>query len=395
LLFNWRSEIERFSPTLSVAEYSGGSRDIERLQGVDIALTTYDLVRRDIDAFARVAFHALVLDEAQNVKNPSAARAQAVARLKRRFTLCLTGTPLENHVGEYYSILNLALPGIFGAYDSFRTRLAQGDAAILARARPFVLRRSKSEILTELPPKTEQDVYLEMSEEQKEIYTRVVGEVREEVLKAYGHKTRGQAGIMALAALLRLRQVCVSPELLGHKLDEPAPKMSALLAALCELYEEGHAALVFSQFTRGLDAAQRVLEAAGLPTIRLDGSTPTVERKKLVCAFQEDKEPSFFLISLQAGGVGLNLTRANYVFHLDPWWNPAVENQASARAHRMGQRHAVLVQRFLMSHSVEEKMSGLKQRKQALFDQIMDVSGRQDERGLPLLTREDFDFLTG
>jgi non-specific serine/threonine protein kinase len=288
----------------------------------------------------------------------------------------------------------LALPGIFGSYDKFRRAFREGDERLLFRARPFVLRRSKTEILKELPPKNEQDVYLDMTEEQKEIYTRVVGEVRAEVLEAYRNKPQQQAGIVALAALLRLRQVCVSPELLGRPTRQPAPKIAELLVRLEELREEGHATLVFSQFTRALDAFEKEAQKENLPFLRMDGKTPTQKRKKLVKEFQESAEPLVFLVSLKTGGVGLNLTRATYVFHLDPWWNPAVENQASDRVHRIGQRNPVFIQRLLMRHTVEEKMMILKKRKQALFDQIMGISEARGKSGA-IVTKADFEFLIG
>jgi superfamily II DNA or RNA helicase len=395
LMFNWRHEAERFAPGLSFAEYHGLDRDLETAMLADVVLTTYDLLRRDIERFTAVAFDLLILDEAQAFKNTSATRTRAVHRLRRRFTLCLTGTPMENHVGEYFSIMNLAVPGIFGEPREFRRALTEGDERLLARARPFVLRRTKAEILTELPPKVESDVYLEMTAEQKEIYTRTVAEVREEVLAAYADKTKAQAGIVALAALLRLRQVCVSPELLGKPLRQPAPKIAYLLSKLEELRDEGQSALVFSQFTRSLDLLEAATREACLPTLRLDGSVPAARRKQRVHEFQTADSPRFFLISLRAGGVGLNLTRAQTVFHADPWWNPAVENQASDRAHRIGQENTVFIQRLLMRHSVEEKLMALKARKQRVFDALMrdNASGRRPG-GAPI-SREDFDFLLG
>jgi len=230
-----------------------------------------------------------------------------------------------------------------------------------------------------------------MSALQKEIYTRTVGEVRAEIAEAYSDQPEQQAGIVALAAILRLRQVCVSPELLGKEMGEPAPKFAYLMERLAELREEGHAALVFSQFVGALDRLEGDAKAAGLPYLRMDGRTPMARRKEIVASFQAEEGPPFFFISLKTGGVGLNLTRANYVFHLDPWWNPAVENQATDRAHRIGQTRSVFVQRLIMRHSIESRMMELKQRKAELFDQLIEEPGRANaRRGL---SRDDFDYL--
>jgi len=394
LLFNWQHELQRFYPALKIREYTSQVRNLEDALRADVVLTTYDMVRRDIKYLEKERFNVVIFDETQILKNILANRTRAALRLKRRFTLCLTGTPLENHVGEYYSIMNLALPGLLGEYKRFRSAFNQGDVTALERTRPFILRRTKAHILQDLPAKQEQDIYLEMSDSQKEIYTRTVGEVRDEILAAYKDKTKAQAGILALTALTRLRQVCVGTELLGQQGAAIAPKFQYLLTSLEELQEEGHCALVFSQYTRALDQLERVAQQAHLNYLRMDGKTPVAQRKKLVASFQNDPQTSFFFISLKTGGVGLNLTRANYVFHLDPWWNPAVENQASDRAHRIGQQQTVFIQRILMRQTIEEKMMELKRRKQALFDQIVDPA-QLKEKQRSAITPEDIKFLLG
>lgn len=391
LLFNWRSEIETFYPDLRIAEHTGARRSAD-FGGADVVLTTYDLARRDIDALGKIPFHVAVFDEAQAVKNLLGARAQAMRQIRARFRLCLTGTPMENHAGEYFSILDLAVPGIFGEWKDFQKDMREGGG-LLGRARPFVLRRTKDRILTELPPKVETDAHLDLSDAQRQYYTRAVAEVRDEVAVAYRDKPSQQAGIVALAALMRLRQICISPAILDPAHRDPSPKLEHLAGKLQELAAEGHAALVFSQFTRALDLVGRSLEEQGIGFLRLDGSTPTQKRRKLVAEFQSSSGPGVFLISLKAGGAGLNLTRASYVFHMDPWWNPAAENQASDRAHRMGQRHTVFIHRLIMRHTVEEKMLGLKSRKQALFRRI--VEGAEARAIGPQITSEDFQFLVG
>lgn len=395
LLFNWAAELERFCPRLQVVEYAGGGRNLPAALRAQIVLTTYDTLRMDVEEFGKVFFDVVVFDETQLLKNVKTARAQAARKLQRRFTLCLTGTPMENHLGEYFSIMDLAVPGLLGPVQGFLREAKSGNPESLRlRAQPFVLRRTKERILDELPDKVESDFYLEMTPAQKEIYTRTVAEVRAEVLEAFADKPRQQAGIVALYALLRLRQVCVSPALLGWGGSALSPKFLHILGQLEELRSEGHSALIFSQFTKSLDILEAELIKAGAPFVRLDGSLSSSQRRVAVQTFQESAEPHAFLISLKAGGTGLNLTRASYVFHLDPWWNPAVENQATDRAHRIGQKQTVFVQRVLMRHTVEEKIQKLKAKKQELFDQIVENPAAARSTSTPL-SRDDFDYLLG
>jgi superfamily II DNA or RNA helicase len=395
LLFNWRNEVSTFYPKLPMHSYTGKGRSLIGVkQG--IVLSTYELVRRDIETLREVEFDCIIFDEAQAVKNLLGERSRAMRQLQGRFKLVLTGTPLENHAGEYYSIIELALPGLFGDDKFFMDSLRQPNGFFnpIDRARPFVLRRTKEKILKELPPKVESDIYLELTDEQKKYYTRVVGEVKQEVFAAFEEKGAQQAGIVALAALTRLRQVCVSPALMKADYKEASPKIQHLCEKLQELKDEGHAALVFSQFTKGLDHLEIHLKAVGIDFLRLDGSTPVEKRKDLVERFQKADGPSLFLISLKAGGAGLNLTRASYVFHLDPWWNPAAENQASDRAHRLGQKNTVFIQRLLMLHTVEEKIMQLKAQKRELFERVMEGTITTDAAGKgAVMTREDFKFL--
>lgn len=393
LLFNWENELGRFAPRLKLGTYAGSDRDPSVFDEADLILTTYDILRIDIDRFPEKPFELVVFDEAQALKNHASRRARAARRLNRRFTLCLTGTPLENHVGEYHAIMDIVLPGLMGERKPFLQQLKDGDKSALHRARPFLLRRSKNAILKELPPKMESNVPLAMSDTQREIYTRIVAEVRKEVREAYEEQTRAQAGIVALAALTRLRQACVSPALLGHDPNTASPKIEYLSDTLEALREEGHSVLVFSQFVKALDQIERRLRKGDIRPLRLDGGTSTRKRRTVVETFQNSSQPEVFLISLKAGGVGLNLTRASYVFHVDPWWNPSVENQASDRAHRIGQQQTVLVQRLLMRDSVEEKIMALKTRKKHLFDAIVGETEAEDGQGTPSLNREDFDFL--
>ncbi len=397
LLFNWESEIERFYPELSIYSYVGKDRKCD-FKGKDIVMTTYALIRRDIEKLKDIPFHIIIFDEAQAVKNVYAETTSAVRLLKSHFKLVITGTPLENHLGEYYSLIDLCLPGLLGEYESFRSETKRENEAMLkvmiARTRPFVLRRVKEAILKELPPKVEIDIYLDLTTKQRGLYQKTVASIKSAIDSAYAQKTHAQAKIIALTAILKLRQLCISTKLLdpdSGKQGEHSPKMSYLIKQLQELLEEGHSALVFSQFTSGLDLFEVDLKNSGIPFFRLDGKTPTQKRKDLVKGFQEGTEPSIFLLSLKAGGQGLNLTKASYVFHLDPWWNPAVENQASDRAHRIGQKNKVTVTRILMRHTIEEKMMFLKEKKSALYDTVM--GGEEKSGRAYAISKTDFDFL--
>jgi non-specific serine/threonine protein kinase len=393
LLFNWESEIARFAPELRTTIYRGLDRSTD-FRNIDVVLTSYDLVRRDIEKLAKLPFHVIIFDEAQAVKNLRTGITAAARRLQGTFKLALTGTPVENHLGEFWSIIDLVLPGLLGDEKDFGGARSKDDeerlTTIIARTKPFVLRRSKDMIAAELPAKIEMELHLEMNEAQKLLYQQTVNELRGTVSSAYSQQNAGQARITALAALTRLRRLCLDPRLVGAEIEGVAPKITALCEQLQELMEEGHSVLVFSQFTTFLDLIEPALAAEGIPWLRLDGSTPVSQRKDLVHRFQGSKVPQVFLLSLKAGGRGLNLTRASYVIHLDPWWNPAVENQASDRAHRIGQTRTVTVLRLLMQHTVEEKMMMLKSRKEKLFKALLE-EGR-DAGDVPL-TRTDFEFL--
>ncbi len=393
LLFNWESEITRFYPGFRVLTYAGPKRNPD-FTAADIILTSYGILQRDADIFASIPFHVAVFDEAQQVKNIHAATTGAARRLNARFKLALTGTPMENHLGEYYSIMDLCVSGLLGSFDEFRRSMDirgfGGVDTLVRRTRPFILRRTKQMIADELPPRVEADLYLEMNSKQRALYQRTVEEVKGAVDEAYQSKAPGQARMIALTAILRLRQICLCPSLIDSGSRADSPKLHCLAEQLTELRDEGHSALVFSQFTSYLDVIEEGLKHHGLPYLRLDGSTPVVKRKELVTSFQKSDGPLVFLISLKAGGKGLNLTRATYVYHLDPWWNPAVENQASDRAHRIGQTSKVTVTRLLMRHTVEEKMMALKERKLKLYRALLDDA---TGAGGTALSKADFDFL--
>ena len=394
LAYNWIAEIRRFAPDLRVREYAGRGRDLSARAEADVLLASYDVVRLDIASLEEIDFPVVVFDEAHALKNPNSARTRAVARLRRKFTLCLTGTPVENNPAEFYSVLSAAVPGLWPGLNAFKEGYRRDPGAVVGRARPFLLRRTKKAILKELPRKVESDQFLDLTEAQKEIYTRTVGEVREEVLRAYETEDPARAGIKALAALMRLRQVCVAPSLLGASASGGSPKVKRLAEMVEEAISEGDSALVFSQFLGALDLAEAEFGRRDVRYFRLDGKTSRKAREERIAAFQEGESSAAFLISLKAGGVGLNLTRANYVFHLDPWWNPAVENQASDRAHRIGQNRTVFVERLLMRGTIEERMMDLKRQKAELFRELVEDPGRPRGGG-GALDRKDFEFLLG
>ncbi len=393
LAFNWKREFENFYPELDVREY--GVVRGAALEGAEVILVTYESLRRDQKYFQRRRFGVVVFDEAQYMKNLSAKRTASARRLRCDFALTLTGTPLENHLGEYYSILDLSVPGLLGSYQDFRKRsLTDPLERLKKRAAPFVLRRTKDKTLKELPPKTETEVYLRMSTKQNALYRTVVAHLRRDVRKAFDQRPASQASLSALTAILRLRQICASPKILDRRVQERSPKIQFILSKLREVVEENHSALVFSQFTSFLDVLEEEIKAEKLDYYRMDGSTPKAKRKDLVDAFQCGAGAPIFLISLKTGGVGLNLTQASYVFHLDPWWNPAVEDQASDRVHRIGQKKNVFVTRLLMQHSIEEKIMTLKRKKSDLYRRVLEGSGPgTGKQGT--LTKEDFEFLLG
>lgn len=393
VLHVWEQEIQKFYPSFKVLTYIGPQRKLT-IKGKNIILTTYAIARRDMEKLKKVSFGVIVLDEAQAIKNIHSQTAKALRKLQGKFRLALTGTPVENHLGEFYSIVDFALPGLLGDYDEFMRNLRQGSSAwfshILHLVKPFLLRRTKEEVEKELPKKEEIHIYLDLTQKQKKLYNKMVQEIKEKVDKAYQEKTEARARIYALSALMKLRRLCLSPKLLSPQLSPDAPKLDFLIHRLSTLYEEGHCALIFSQFTSFLDLVEEQMKKAGLPYLRLDGSTPLQERERLVQTFQKSSKPLFFLLSLRAGGQGLTLTRGTYIFHLDPWWNPAVESQATDRAHRIGQDKPVVVNYLLMRHTVEEKMEVLKKKKRELYRAVLDGVKRKETA---LLTKEDIAYL--
>ena len=385
VLSNWAREAARFRPDLSVNLYHGPARRLD--PDADLTLTSYALLRLDADLLAGRRWDAVVLDEAQAVKNPDAQVARAAYRLQADFRLTMTGTPVENRLDELWSQMHFLNPGLLGGRADFQDRYAgpisQGQSGIAgrlrARLKPFLLRRLKRDVAPELPPRTEINLTCELSEHERAVYDAVRAATRKEVVE----KLAAGSGVMAaLEALLRLRQAACHTGLLPGQQAERSAKVDLLIEQLEEAVSEGHKALVFSQWTSLLDRVEGPLRQAGLDFVRLDGSTR--DRGAVVDRFQADDGPPVMLISLKAGGAGLNLTAADNVFLLDPWWNPAVEAQAMDRAHRIGQDRPVLVTRLVAEDTVEERILALQERKRALADAAL---GGGDGAGS--LTRED------
>jgi SNF2 family DNA or RNA helicase len=363
-------------------------------------LTTYPLLWRDIDALAAQRFHLLILDEAQMVKNAGARSARALRRLQARHRLCLTGTPLENHLGELWAQFDFLMPGFLGDARSFariwRKPIEDNGetlrASLLAqRVRPFVLRRRKLDVADELPPRTEVIQRVRLQGHQRELYESVRSAADQQVRRLLQRLHFKSAQISVLDALLKLRQVCCDPYLLKSSrmpANVERAKLDMLSDMLPALVEEGRRVLVFSQFTELLDLIAERLAALELPFLSLTGKTRPQRRGALVQEFQGGGTP-ILLISLKAGGVGLNLTAADTVIHMDPWWNPAVEEQATARAHRIGQRQPVFVYKLVVEGSIEERMLELQARKLALAQGVL---GHDAAGGLKF-TPEDLDGL--
>jgi SNF2 family DNA or RNA helicase len=400
---NWLLEARRFAPSLLVQEYTGSERAqlLEPLftsspepppeqpagdeaapeaappapMAFPIIVCSYGLLQQDIEALRRIHWGNLVLDEAQFIKNPKSLRAQAARALSAECRIAATGTPVENHLGDLWSIFGFLNPGLLGSWRNFNYRFLkpieqQADTAARAslqeRIRPFILRRTKSEVLADLPPLTLVHHSVQLSEAESVLYQQLRREINYRLTSA----GRRDNKLEILAEITRLRRFCCHPRLVFPDAGSEGSKIDALLDLVLELRENQHRALVFSQFVDFLDLVRERLDEAGVSYQYLDGSTPKAERQASVDAFQAGQS-TLFVISLKAGGFGLNLTAADYVIHLDPWWNPAVEAQATDRAHRIGQERPVTVYRLITKDTIEESIVALHQTKQALADALL------------------------
>ncbi len=397
LLFNWAAELEKFSPKLTFYTYYANTRDIKEAQESQLILTTYAMLRNDIETFKEIDFHAVILDEAQNIKNLQSQTSKAVMLLKSQKRFALSGTPIENNLGELYALFRFLNPAMFGSADDFTARYgtpiqkySDNDAIADLRKKiyPFILRRLKKDVLTELPGKIEQTLLVDMSAEQAELYEsrrRYYYDTVRSQVKTHGLQ---KSQFVILQAMSELRQIASIPE---SQTDGAiiSPKREALMEQLTDVVSNGRKALVFANFLAGVEAIAEECENAGIRALTMTGATR--DRKSLVDAFQNDPDVQVFIMTLKTGGLGLNLTAADTIFLLDPWWNVAAETQAVDRAHRMGQTGTVFAYKLVARGTIEEKILQLQEKKRALFDAVIS----SDTASLKALNDDDIEFMLG
>jgi superfamily II DNA or RNA helicase len=379
---NWIGEAEKFAPSLTVIVFGSGDRQqvLDQLKPQDLVICSYGLLQQDDVAamMANVTWQTIVLDEAQAIKNQATKRSQAAMNLKGEFKVLTTGTPIENHLGELWNLFRFINPGLLGSLENFNDRFAnpierdkneQARDALRRLIQPFMLRRTKDQVLKELPSRTEITLHVDLSQEEMAFYEAL----RREAIAKLNEvdAPAGQKHLQVLAEIMRLRRSCCNTRLVRPEMSLPSAKLDQFAQVIAELLENGHKALVFSQFVDHLSILREYLDGQGIAYQYLDGSTPAKQRKLRVDAFQAG-EGNVFLISLKAGGTGLNLTAADYVIHMDPWWNPAVEDQASDRAHRIGQQRPVTIYRLVARGTIEAKIVDLHQQKRDLADSLLD-----------------------
>lgn len=408
LTYNWVSEAERFAPKMPVSLFQSRLPEESMLDVIQkhrqaLIICTYGLLQEHSELLQQVEWNCIIFDEAQNLKNITTKRTTAARKLRGHFKICLTGTPLENHYGEFYSLFDLVVPGSLGDLSSFREkfvnppRVLREDLDFLRlKAKPLLLRRTKAQVMHELPPKIETTIKLPFEENQRRIYRDIASAYNEQIRSAIAQQGESKSQLQMLTALLRLRQACSDPSAIpGVKYSDEPPKVATLLEALQELTESGASALVFTQFLATYERIKKSLSESKIPFYDIHGADSRLSREKKLRGFQEDPQGAVMLMTLKTGGVGLNLTKASYIFHIEPWWNPAVENQATDRAHRMGQTNTVQVYRYLIRESVEEKIEILKDLKAKRFDALFSTSEGEVELGPAgsTLTQEDFEYL--
>ncbi len=404
LVYNWQHEIKRFTPSLKCDLAVGIKPDRVRVtseideEETDVIITSYDLLRRDIDLYKYLSFECMIIDEAQFIKNQTTQVARAVKSISASFKAALTGTPIENRLSELWSIFDFCMPGYLFSYKNFKEILeipaiAEGDEAAMLRLKkmiaPFVLRRLKKDVLTDLPDKLEENIVTQMTKGQQELYRAHLQQVKMLVSSKSDSEIRNDR-IMILSELTRLRQLCCDPGLIYDGYDGGSAKAELCVEIMKSAAESGHKVLLFSQFTSMLERLVTLFQKEGISHYLLTGSTKKEDRIKLVDAFQED-DTTVFCISLKAGGTGLNLTAADIVVHYDHWWNVAVENQATDRAHRIGQKNVVTVYRLIMKNTIEERIIELQNKKKELADQLLNTGSLS----APSLTKEELLELLG
>jgi SNF2 family DNA or RNA helicase len=396
LIYNWEMEASKFTPELKILNYTGTLRnkDIKRFEKYDLVLTSYGITRLDAELLSQFYFNYVILDESQVIKNPTSNIAKAVRDLKSRHKLVLTGTPIENTTLDLWSQMSFINPGILGTQAYFRNEYQnpiekkndEGRSKKLhAIIKPFILRRHKSQVATELPEKVENVQYSSMTPEQEKRYEEVKSLYREKIFKLIESEGLGSSRFIILEGLTKLRQLANHPKMVEPSYSGDSGKLEDITHMLENAIAEGHKVLVFSQFVKHLELVKQYLKTNKIDFAYLDGSS--TDRKEQVERFNREKTLKVFLISIKAGGLGLNLTEADYVFVLDPWWNPAVEAQAVDRAHRIGQKNKVFTYKFITRNTVEEKILMLQQRKLRLTTDLITT----EESFMKQLTREDIE----
>lgn len=401
VLPNWDREAEKFVPELRRLVIYGTRREnlFKQIEGSHLVITTYALLRRDLEELQKYKFSSIILDEAQNIKNPNTITARSVRKLGSKLRVCLSGTPIENNLFELWSLFEFLMPGFLGSQHSFQRGIVKpikdGDEETLdylrTRVKPFILRRTKSEVAKDLPPKIENVYYCALIEEQQELYSALAKRLKEQVLQTVDEKGLAKSQMSILDALLKLRQICCHPRLLkldmpGVSTNLPSGKFDAFKDMITDIVDEGHKVLVFSQFVQMLQIIRSWLQISEIPFSYLDGASK--DRFDQVDNFNNSPDIPIFLISLKAGGTGLNLTSADYVIHYDPWWNPAVESQATDRTHRIGQTRQVFSYKLICQNTVEEKILKLQESKRGVAEAI--IPGQESWKSL---TRDDLEML--
>jgi SNF2 family DNA or RNA helicase len=374
VIYNWEKEIDKFTKRKKTVIYGGSQRDklLPKIAKSNYVITSYGILKNDIDLLKNIPFEAIFIDEAQHIKNPKTQVSKAVKQLNAKFRIAMTGTPIENYIQDLWNIFDFVMPNYLGKLSQFENDIKDGRKEQLkTRIKPFILRREKREVLDSLPEKTEIVIKCDMTPGQEKLYKTVLDAAKKGIKNVKGKQER----LNIFTALLKLRQVCIHPQLLKEvgATDIESSKFELAKEKISELIDEGHKIVMFSQFTEMLDIMGQWTKKEGFYTERIDGSVSAKARMDAVDRFQSSEDPGMFLISLKAGGVGLNLTAADYVIHLDPWWNPAIESQATDRVHRMGQQNKVFVYKLITTGTIEEKIQELQDSKKQLLAEIIDI----------------------
>lgn len=379
VLVNWQNQFRDYRPDLSFLIYHGSGRKIQKLEAADVILTSYALLRQEVDFFSKQRYQTIVLDEAQWIKNPHSQTARACFSLNANFRLATTGTPIENHPRDLWSIFRFLNLSLLGELSDFEEKLQNNANEVKNKLKPFIMKRTKEQVALDLPPKTEMIIHIDLSVEEKKLYNSFLEVSQNEALRKV---EAGASMLSVLESLLRLRQLCCHASLIDPLFQAPSSKLNVFLESVGNLVEKGHKCLVFSQWTSFLNLIEAELKNHQLPYLRLDGATQN--RAEIVDRFQNKKDIPVFLLSLKAGGVGLTLTEADYVFLMDPWWNPAVENQAIDRVHRIGQNKPVFAYRLICRNTIEEQILSLQQIKKHYQSLLL------EEKNDQMMTRKDW-----